>query len=269
MQLDSTNYAIAKIKSSKEDLDTDLHRHPFYELFFFYGGSGKHTIDFEQFDLSNNCLQIVRPYQLHQVLQSEDSKGFVIKISPLLIQSNPLVFRFFNWINYNKKIKAGVIVQTEEALMLTKACQYLAQQKNQNQYALLSNLALFISVFKNNQTQQDGLENDKNSDLFTRFIQLAESNFTTQRSADFYAQKMHLSLHKINAVVKDRTGMTVKRFLIELLLIEAKRLVVYSSMSVKEIAYQLAFLEPPHFTNFFKKHSGASPSNFRRNNLNK
>ena len=37
MQLDSTNYAIAKIKSSKEDLDTDLHRHPFYELFFFYG----------------------------------------------------------------------------------------------------------------------------------------------------------------------------------------------------------------------------------------
>ncbi len=265
MLFESTNYEIAKIKSSKEDLDLDLHRHSFYELFFFYGGTGTHIIDFEQFDLSKSCLQIVRPHQLHQVLQSVDSEGFVLKINPMIVQSNPMIHRFFNWINYNQKIKRGVLIQAEETNLLYKYCLYLDKQKNHTIYSLLGFVALYISIFKTNQKIKDVQDNDTKSNQFDSFIRLAEANFTSKQPAEYYAQEMHLSLNKLNNMVRERTGMTVKKFLNELLLLEAKRLIVYTHKSVKEIAYELAFLEPPHFSNFFKKNTGTTPSNFRSN----
>lgn len=263
MDLISKHYEIARIKSADEDLDIELHRHDYYELFFFFGGSGNHIIDFETYDLSQNCIQIVRPHQLHQVLQSTDSQGYVVKINPIFIQSNPLLLQFFNWINYNKNIQNGVNIQPKETAILLNACEHLIHLKEANLFSLIGFIGHYISFFKNNQQLKEKEDNDIENNFFTEFVALAESNYTSKKSADFYATQIYLSLNKLNTIVKGRTGMTVKRFLTERLLLEAKRLLVYSQKSVKEIAYELEFLEPPHFTNFFKKYTGETPSKFR------
>jgi AraC family transcriptional regulator, transcriptional activator of pobA len=265
--LDFRYYEIAPIKSSVDDLDTELHRHLFYELFFFYGGSGTHIIDFREFDLSFHCIQIVSPHQLHQVIQSSDSKGYVIKVNPVMISSNPLLNNFFNLIQYNKHFNIGVKISQEEEVILRQSCLYLSKYNPNNEesvFALLSFISLFISIIKKHQEVSRG-DNSLGNDLFTEFLMHVEKNFLLEKSTDFYTEQMHISLNILNNTVKERTGMSVKKFLIQRVLLEAKRLIAHSNKSVKEIAYDLEFLEPAHFTNFFKKHTGHTPSGFRIN----
>ncbi|MCH2022888.1 MAG: helix-turn-helix domain-containing protein [Saprospiraceae bacterium] len=264
--MDFKYYEIAKIKTADEDLDIELHRHLFYEFFFFYGGSGKHIIDFQEYDLSLPCIQIVSPHQLHQVIQSSDSQGYVIKVKPILISSYPRINNFLNNIQYNQHFNPGVLIKENEQRLLKENCLFLNSHNNNNEdsiFALLSFINLYISILKKNQKEKDTSDNNINNVIFTEFMQLVENYYLVEKSAEFYMNKMHVSLNKLNNIVKERTGMSAKKFLIQRVLLEAKRLVVHSNKSVKEIAYDLEFLEPAHFTNYFKKHIGTSPTNFK------
>ena len=264
--MDFKYYEIARIKTADEDLDVELHRHLFYELFFFFGGSGTHIIDFQEFDLSLPCIQLVSPHQLHQVIQSSDSKGYVIKVKPILIASYPQINNFLNYIQYNQHFNPGVLIKENEQKLLRESCLFLDSYNNNNEdsiFALLAFINLYISILTKNQKERDALDSNSNNVMFTDFLRLAEDNYLVEKSADFYMHKMHISLNKLNNIVKDRTGMSAKQFLIQRVLLEAKRLVVHSDKSVKEIAYDLEFLEPAHFTNYFKKHIGTSPTNFK------
>ncbi|BDS11115.1 helix-turn-helix domain-containing protein [Aureispira anguillae] len=261
------HYEIVRIKTSKEERNLDPHRHTYYELFLFFAGSGTHLIDFKEFNIQPPSIQLVAPHQLHQVKHSKDSQGYVIKIQPLLIASNPLLSNFFNFIQYNQHFEVGVTINQEEAALLTNSYLFLESYKNTNSndslFAALSVLNLYISILKKHQRIDSQSENNPNNEHFNTFLTLAEKNYLIEKSADYYTQTMNISLNKLNAIVRERTGMSVKKFLINRVLLEAKRLIVHSEMSVKEIAYQLDFLEPAHFSNFFKKHLGGTPSKFR------
>lgn len=244
------------------------HRHVYYELFFFFGGSGSHLIDFIEFDIQPPSIQLVGPHQLHQVSHSKDSEGYVIKIRPVLIASNPFLQKFFNFIQYNQYFKVGVQITEEERNLLKNSFHFLKSYNNDNSedsiFALLAALNLYISILKKHQTTPSSSEeNNPNNAYFTEFLNLVEENYLVEKSADFYTQAMNLSLSKLNNIVKERTEMTVKKFLINRVLLEAKRLIAHTEKSVKEIAYELEFLEPAHFTNFFKKHMGTTPTKFK------
>ncbi|WMX12251.1 MULTISPECIES: helix-turn-helix transcriptional regulator [unclassified Aureispira] len=261
------HYQIVQIKTSNEDRDLEPHRHLYYELFFFFAGSGTHLIDFKDFDIKPPSIQLVGPHQLHQVKHSRDSQGYVIKIQPTLIASNPFLNNFFNFIQYNQHFEAGVAINKQEARLLKDSYLFLKSYNNNNSndsiFAALSALNLYISILKKYQKLSKQAETSPNNEYFNQFLDLVEQNYHIEKSTDFYTQAMNLSLNRLNGIVKERTGMTAKKFLITRVLLEAKRLIIHSEKTVKEIAYQLDFLEPAHFSNFFKKHLGMTPSTFR------
>lgn len=260
-------YEIVPIKTSEGERDLEPHRHLFYELFLFFTGSGKHTIDFEDFDISPPSIQLVAPHQLHQVKHSKDSQGYVIKIQPVLIAANPFLSNFFSFIQYNQHFKVGVTIDAEDAAILKNSYLFLEQYQNTNYnesiFAALAVLNLYIAILKKYQNEHLQGESNPNNEYFNQFLSLAEQHYLIEKSADYYTQATNLSLNRLNAIVRERTGMSVKKFLINRVLLEAKRLIIHSEKSVKEIAYQLDFLEPAHFSNFFKKHLGITPSKFR------
>ena len=67
----------------------------------------------------------------------------------------------------------------------------------------------------------------------------------------------------LNKTVKNITGKPAKEHIQSKLIVEAKRTLLFSNISSKELSYELGFEESAHFNNFFKKTTGFSPTEFR------
>lgn len=99
--------------------------------------------------------------------------------------------------------------------------------------------------------------------LVVRFKKLVGQHFITLRSVAEYASKLAVTPKHLSKIVKDETGRTPSDFINEMLLMEIKALLRHSPLNISEIAYQLDFSDPSHLTNFFKKHQGLTPVQYR------
>jgi AraC family transcriptional activator of pobA len=92
---------------------------------------------------------------------------------------------------------------------------------------------------------------------------LIEEHFRKQRQLAFYADKLAMTPDRLNDHVKRATGVTAGHLIRQRVLTEAKRALVFTNQAIHEIAYDLAFSDPSHFTRFFRKQSGTTPQGFR------
>ncbi len=79
----------------------------------------------------------------------------------------------------------------------------------------------------------------------------------------FYAAKLAVTPDRLNDHVKRAAGVTAGHLIRQRVLTEAKRQLVFTNLSIGEIAYDLAFADPSHFARFFRKQTGTTPQAFR------
>lgn len=99
--------------------------------------------------------------------------------------------------------------------------------------------------------------------LIARFRELIEQMFPRAWSLADYASSLHVSPSRLRAACLSVTGQSPMRIVHARLELEAKRQLLYTTLSVSEIAYALGFNDPAYFTRFFSKRAGISPSAFR------
>lgn len=107
--------------------------------------------------------------------------------------------------------------------------------------------------------------------LTTVFMELLERQFPVEspdrplqlRTAKDYAENLAVHVNSLNRTVKKVTGKTTTELITERIVNEAKAILQHTSWNSSEIAYSLGFEYPSYFNNFFKKHTGVSPSSFR------
>jgi AraC family transcriptional activator of pobA len=92
---------------------------------------------------------------------------------------------------------------------------------------------------------------------------LIEENYRRERQLDFYAGKLVMTVDRLNDAVKRATGVTAGHLIRQRILTEAKRQLVFTTLAVHEIAYELNFSDPSHFTRFFRQQTGVTPQAFR------
>jgi len=105
---------------------------------------------------------------------------------------------------------------------------------------------------------------DNGKHHFTRFPQLIEENFRSHLPLEEYASKIGISKPLLNSICRQYADRTALQLIHQRLLLEAKRNLVYTVMTVSEISNSLGFSEPPYFTRFFKRLEGLSPQQFRQ-----
>ena len=92
---------------------------------------------------------------------------------------------------------------------------------------------------------------------------LVEEHFQKERQLAFYADKLAMTVDRLNDHVKRATGVTAGHLIRQRVLTEAKRQLVFTTQPIHEIAYDLAFSDPSHFARFFRKQTGSTPHEFR------
>jgi AraC family transcriptional activator of pobA len=92
---------------------------------------------------------------------------------------------------------------------------------------------------------------------------LIEEHFHKERQLAFYADKLAMTVDRLNDHVRRATGVTAGHLVRQRVLTEAKRQLVFTSLPIHEIAYDLAFSDPSHFARFFRKQTGTTPHEFR------
>ncbi|SHM78637.1 helix-turn-helix domain-containing protein [Roseibium suaedae] len=96
-----------------------------------------------------------------------------------------------------------------------------------------------------------------------RFRALVEDHFRTERSPEFYAGEMGLSVSRLNRYCRLFTDRTAAQSIRDRVVVEAKRLLAFSGLGISQIAYDLGYEDPAYFSRFFRKETGESPADFR------
>ena len=127
-------------------------------------------------------------------------------------------------------------------------------------------LSIFLG-YLNGLSRQKAVRSDqsKNLELVKNFYSRLEKDFLKKKMVVEYANDLFISPNYLNEIVKRISGFTASHHIQQRIVLEAKRLAVYSTASMKEIAYLLGFEDIAYFSKFFKTFSGSNFRDFKRN----
>jgi AraC family transcriptional activator of pobA len=104
---------------------------------------------------------------------------------------------------------------------------------------------------------------DRDLEIVTRYRELLEARFRDEKMLGFYAGQLGVSIQRLNAACKARAGRTASEVLYDRLVIEAKRGLIYTEMTVAELAHSLGFDDAAYFNRFFSRRIGTPPGVYR------
>ena len=99
--------------------------------------------------------------------------------------------------------------------------------------------------------------------VFEQFIALVNEYHNSERGMAFYAEKMCLTPKYLSKLIKQASGRSAPEWIDSFVILEAKNMLKYSGMTIKEIVYKLHFPNQSVFYKFFKAHTGMTPSEYR------
>jgi AraC family transcriptional regulator, transcriptional activator of pobA len=99
--------------------------------------------------------------------------------------------------------------------------------------------------------------------LVARYRELVEAHFREGRSLEFYAERLGCTVSRLRTACLRAAGAAPLRLVHDRMVLEAKRALIYSNMTVAEVGYQLGFEDPAYFSRFFSKAEGCSPRRYR------
>ncbi|MBU2949017.1 helix-turn-helix domain-containing protein [Zobellia uliginosa] len=110
---------------------------------------------------------------------------------------------------------------------------------------------------------KDFIKQDHNQKRLFQFLEMMEMSFMKHTDADFYAKQIGVSVKRLNQILKEKLDMTAKQIIQQRQITEAKRRLIKSEITIKELAFLLGFDSFSGFSRFFKKAVGESPSKFK------
>jgi AraC family transcriptional activator of pobA len=244
------------------------HRKDYYLLLLLTTGSGRYWVDTVPYEFRADSLFFSTPEQVHAKEEVQTS-GTAICLAP----------EFFA-LTANADLRQLPFVQHPQlshALHLTPAdwvelrqlSQRLVREYEQpadlQDELLYAYLRVLLLTLGRRCYQQLGRARPEavSASLYARLQGSIETHYRTRRDVSAYAQLLHLSANHLNTVVKAQSGKTVLQHLHERQLLEAKRLLYHTELSIKEIAFDLGFRDAAYFTRFFRRLAGVTPLHYR------
>jgi AraC family transcriptional activator of pobA len=248
------------------------HTHNYYTVIWPVNATGKHIIDFKEYPILPNHIFFVSPGQVHQIISNRKPMGYVILFSPEFLEKNSIRNEFIADLKLFQKSDETPPLPISDKMASTLrlfAEQMLTAFHSHNDMFLETigaYLKLFLIECNGHCSLSPGtnLQNIEVSKVLVKnFKALVEKNFTKKHQVKYYAESLNITPNYLNEVIKTAMNIPAKDFLQNRLILEAKRMVVFTGKSAKEIGFDLGFEDPSHFSKFFKSNTGQSLQDFK------
>lgn len=262
----SIPFKLVDLKPSLDgDRGTVAHRHNYYELFIFDEAGLSHSIDFGSYPVRKHELHLVPPGRVHLLRRGTETTGHVLLFNRdfyhLQMQAEE---RLSNEVLLNHGQSTFAFQCSESEYRLVKSMVEIVRQSSAENTSREDIIALqlnaILQVIKSKLVDQGAKEP---ADASYSFVQLMNEKFQEMQQVQEYSEQLHLSVGQLNDLCKRRFGKTASTLLKDRLLLEAKRLLLHSNLSNKEIAGFLGMEDPNYFSRWISKNCGCSPKELR------
>jgi AraC family transcriptional regulator, transcriptional activator of pobA len=246
------------------------HRHDFYNLLYITEGSGTHSIDYRTYPVVPNQLYFMAEGQVHSWELSPNSKGFTmfftkdfysVDETQLALHSLP----FFNSLHNDPML----VFEPTLAPYIQHCFEEIMTEYETNLPYRDATIKSLLKLILIQSVRHYRLPNHDTTSAYYMaririFEQLIELHHTKKKGVKEYAQLMHLSPNYLNSLCTKSIGKTAGDMIRERIVLEAKRLLLHSSMSVCEIAYHLGYEDCSYFIRLFKAATRNTPEQYRK-----
>ena len=237
-------------------------------------GTAKIKINGKLHELRPNTLFIFNENTvIEQVKTSIRSSGYMITYSRQYLNSIQVDTQDLISIYHGFLDEPCVQIEPQEAayihdiskLMRSVLCDY-APTANRDKIIASLFAAMFhyvMGILQQHSNNGSNNVSNRTDELFNRFLDLLREHCSTERSVEFYAQKMGITPKYLSLILKKKSGRNASKLIDEAVVYEAKRLLKYSGLSINEIATKLNFASQSFFGKYFKQRVGVSPSRYK------
>jgi len=271
----STEFAIKRMEDSYSLLNGRKpapHRHDYFSVYYVLEGQGTHIVDFTEYEIEDRQLYFLMPGQMHKLEFTSEPKGFIVSFSEQFLISNAIPDYLINDIylfhDYGQSPPLP-IHESQAAIYLSLFEQMIMFSESLEKYTLdaVGALMKLLLIQSNNHCTLKKTENpqllETTNHLLRSFKQLLNKHYVESHMVNDYADMLAVTPDYLNKTVKSITGKSAKDHIQSKLITEAKRWLLFTSQSSKELAFSLGFEESAHFNNFFKKNTGMTPTEFK------
>jgi len=249
-----------------EKMVMDAHRDDYYIFFVLEKNSRRMMVDFNEIELSASMLYYILPTEVHHRIQNENSEGWSIAVDPALVLPECRnAFESGLWIRQPYKLNETQLRQCHDlmALLIEKY-----QEDSTNPFhtiVIRSLLQSFLAIAAGCYSGFFGasIKASRLVELTKQFKTLLAAEAPSIKSPSLFAARLNVSEGYLNEALKKVTGFPVSYWIQQNVMLEAKRLLYYTQLNVKEIAHTLGYEDHSYFSRLFRKVTGTSAVAFR------
>lgn len=250
----------------------EKHAFDFYSIMYIKSGNGSLEIEQDTYEIKDKTLFLISPNQKQLLLQKSEIKGFVVLfIQDFFVEEFELtrllkVFISSMLISKNRISPAIELNENSseiEMIISLMFAEYLKFDKvisNSILRSYLNSLLLKINQIKQQIYPSDF---DYNNEIIVKFSQLLENNFIEHQEIKFYAKTLQISETNLNKLANSYFENGVKKLIQNRLMIEARKLLSHTNLTIAEISIKLGFSDNSYFNKVFIKNHKITPGQFR------
>jgi len=261
-------YHIGRLEKAREFINFPLlpHRKDVYDFIIITKGTSARSKALNKYHFGKNQIFFLPAMQIteHEYF-SDDIEGYYFEFDPELFTERHHLLKAFTFLQFNM----SPLVTIPEGKMtpilniMERIEQIHALPGKEHQDLVMRYLVTFFSeaqLYVEKSAAQ--IENNTSSVLTQRYKNKLVTLIYEKRTVSEYADLLHVTPNHLNKCVKKTINKTAQELLNEMLILEAKSLLKYSSSSISEIAHNLYDGTPSNFSRFFKKETGMTPKQF-------
>jgi len=255
-------------------------RYDFYTIFLKKIHCGDLRYGLHNYDYEEGTLIFLAPGQI--IGQNGDEfyqpQGIALVFHPDLIAGTSLGKNIGDYHFFSYAVNEALHLSEQERKIIQDCfskIEYELQHAidKHSKQLIVSNIELFLNYCTRFYDRQFITRENVNKGVLERFEQLLDSYFSSDKpqniglpSVSWCADELHLSTNYFGDLIKKETGVSAQEYIQSKVINVAKERIFDNSKSISEIAYDLGFKYPQHFTRLFKQKTGVTPVEYR--NLN-